>query len=184
MKIIKLTQNCQTIVDDEDFEELKKFKWFAWKTNDCMVYAARHFGTKKIVKMQNYLLNPPLGMIVDHVNGDSLDNRKENLRICTQKENVVNRGTGKNNKSGIKGVQFRRKINGCYSWYAMIGVGKINGKRKNVHLGCFKTPNQAAKIYDMAAIILWGHYAWLNNQKNFIPGLKLRYALTGKYWTE
>lgn len=184
MQEIKLTQGYQTIVDDDDFQELSKFKWFAWKVTGGNIYAARHIDKNKIVKMQNYLMNPPAGRIVDHINGDSLDNRKENLRICTQAENNRNSRIRKDNKSGFKGVHLRKKIDGSLVYTVMIGAGEENGKQKNAYMGCYESARTAAKIYDMAAVMLWGHYAWLNDPKNFIPGLKLRYEITGKYWTE
>ena len=96
----------------------------------------------------------PKGMATDHINGDGLDNRKQNLRICTHAENLRNRRLGKNNTSGYKGVSWHKlhKL-----WYAHISHNK-----KLMSLGYFKDKEEAAKAYDRKAIELFGEFAKLN----------------------
>jgi hypothetical protein len=90
-------------------------------------------------------------MQVDHINGNGLDNRKENLRICSHSENQWNRTKYKNNKSGYKGVFFHSKTG---HWEAGI---RINGKRE--YLGVFNTPQEASLAYSRKAIELHGEFA-------------------------
>ena len=93
-------------------------------------------------------------MHVDHINGNPLDNRKSNLRICTNAENQRNRGVNKNNTSGYKGVCWAKQNK---KWKARI---KHNGKL--IHLGYYKDKEEAARAYDKKAKELHGEYAYLN----------------------
>jgi hypothetical protein len=136
-QIIPLTQGKQTIVDDEDFEELSKFRW---RCSDGG-YVVRGYASK--IKMHRVVIGAPIGMEVDHVNGYTLDNRKENLRLCTHAENGRNRKLNADNKSGYKGVSWDNKIG---KWRVTI---KANLHR--IHLGYFADPVEAARVYDDAA---------------------------------
>lgn len=91
---------------------------------------------------------------VDHINGDSLDNRKINLRLCSNSENSRNRGANKNNTSGYKGVRFRKEYG---TYFATITVN-----RKEIYLGSFKTGKEAATAYNEAAIKYHDKFANLN----------------------
>lgn len=94
------------------------------------------------------------GEVVDHINGNSLDNRKANLRICTKAENSRNRKLGPTNKSGFKGV----------SWEAHTGKwrAKIGTDHKQITIGRFDTKEDAARAYNEAAIKYHGPFARLN----------------------
>jgi hypothetical protein len=94
------------------------------------------------------------GFETDHINGDSLDNRKGNLRTCTMEQNKRNRRTGKNNTSGYKGVQWCKRSK---KWKAGIMVN-----RKAIHIGLYQTKEAAAKMYNEAAIKHHGQFAKLN----------------------
>lgn len=96
---IPLTKGMVAIVDDEDFDSLNQFKWYA-KNNKAknrptdIFYACRRDkkfrGKRKTIYMHRFLMNPPRSRVVDHRNGNPLDNRKENLRVCTRAENNQN----------------------------------------------------------------------------------------------
>ena len=92
---------------------------------------------------------------IDHKNGDKLDNRRSNLRLCTQSQNMANTGISKANKTGYKGV-FWRKERAKFVAYIV-----VNRKRK--HLGYFTQAIDAAKVYDQAAMEAWGEFAIVNS---------------------
>lgn len=99
-------------------------------------------------------MNCPVGMCVDHIDGNPLNNCKNNLRICTQAENQMNRGKTKNNKSGCKGVYWAKQLK---KWKSQI---TINNKQK--HLGYYNCPIEAAKAYNSAALLYHKEFAKLN----------------------
>lgn len=149
-KIIPLTKGKVAIVDDEDFEWLSKFKWCF----DCG-YAARRTTKKegmKLVYMHRYMSNVPNDMEIDHINGDKLDNRRENLRICTHSENVLNQPIHKNSKTGKKGV-FKHQGK-------FVAAIRINNKK--IYIGIYSTVDEASKAYDEAAKKYHGEFARLN----------------------
>lgn len=143
-----------TLVDDEDYGFLNKFRWSYEPRNS---YARCSIGTKTIYLHQ--LVRPvDKASIVDHINRDTLDNRKENLRSCSVKENQWNVGTRKDNKSGYKGVVKRTKKPGRpESWIAQM---KHNGEQ--IWIGEYRTKNEAAEAYNKKAKALRGKFAFLN----------------------
>ena len=104
--------------------------------------------------MHRLIAKTPDELFTDHINGDQLDNRFENLRICTKSENGMNRGAMANNTSGFKGVSW---INKYKKYRAHISVSK-----KNIHLGYFDDPVTAAHVYDQAAKKYHGKFANVN----------------------
>jgi hypothetical protein len=143
MKEIKLTQGKVALIDDLDFVKINQHKWFFDHG-----YAKRN----KNIYMHREIMNTPEGMDTDHVNGDGLDNRRDNLRICTHNENVRNCKIGKNNKVGYKCIEKRG-----LKWRAYIVVNGI----KN-HLGYFNDSSAAASAYDTAAKKYFGEFAKTN----------------------
>jgi hypothetical protein len=99
--------------------------------------------------MHRFLLQPPPGLEVDHINGDRLDNRRINLRIATRSQNAMNRPRTRTNTSGFKGVSRLGSL-----WCAQI---KLEGKLH--YLGRYADPAEAARAYDVAAKIMFGQYA-------------------------
>lgn len=150
LKSISLNHGYVTLVDDEDFEWAKASTWFIHR-GSTKVYARRQTG-RKTEMLHRLITNVEPGNYVDHINGDGLDNRRSNLRVCSTAENARNRGASKANTSGFKGVHRNRR-----RWRAVITVD-YNYK----HLGTFDTPEDAAKAYDAAAKELHGEFAQLN----------------------
>lgn len=156
-----------TLVSDELFDFLNQWNWSAFRDSHTKSYyaARREYlgGGKKNAKfhkisMHRLIMYAPKGMQVDHINGNTLDNRKENLRICTNAENQHNSNKPKNNLSGFKGVTWHKNIK--------IWTASICKDYKKIHLGIFKTKTQAARAYDQAALKYFGEFA----KTNFIYG--------------
>ena len=144
MKNIQLSQNKLAIVDDEDYDYLNQFTWYAVKYKYTYYSVKCNYKYKKNDYMHRIIMNCPDGKFIDHINHNGIDNRKENLRICTEKENQGNRKLNKNNTSGFRGV-FKDKCSN--KWRARIRLGKNIRK----HLGYFTNINDAKKAYDKAA---------------------------------
>ena len=104
--------------------------------------------------MHRFLINAPKGKSVDHINGDTLDNRKENIRLCSHKENIRNRKINKNNKSGYKGVHIE---NLGKKWISQIVVDGLKIRARG-----FETAKEAAIHYNNMAIKYFGEFARLN----------------------
>lgn len=158
---IKLTQGFVTLVDDEDYEQLQAWKWYAQVLPSGRVYAQRRVctpGPRKAIAitLAAQVLWIPVGspLIVDHINHDGLDNQRSNLRLCNQSQNQGNRRKQQGTSSPYKGV-YREKGRG--KWRALI---YLNDSKR--HLGCFTDEIEAAKAYDEAALAQWGDFACLN----------------------
>jgi hypothetical protein len=163
VSFIQLTQGQIAIVDTEDYARLSRHNWCAtWEPNTKSFYAVRTDGardgartamSREVLEMSGDGSGGGPRLQADHENHDTLDNRKRNLRKCTQRQNSLNRRpTG---ASGYKGVALQDG-----RWRAQIfGYGD---NHKHISLGCFDTPEEAARAYDRAARKLRGKYAYLN----------------------
>jgi len=155
-EIILCNQKCQevarAIIDTEDIEKVENYKW---------AFGAYHHVTTMIEKnsvgIQNIIMGfkPIKNRIIDHKDRNPLNNRKSNFRFCTNAENSRNSSLRKTNKSGFKGVSWRKDRK---RWTARI---KLNGKQ--LWVGTFKDKLKAAKAYNAAAIKYHGEFAGLNN---------------------
>ena len=155
-KVIPLTQGKVAIVDPDDFERLKQYKWHATKCGRSY-YAVRSANGKSI-KMHRQITNAPKGLVVDHIDHNGLDNRRANLRLCTKQQNNCNTRSFRHKTSKYKGV-FKQK--GLKKFRALTRCN-----RKSIHIGMFESEIDAAKAYDKKARELFGEFAYLN-----FPGL-------------
>lgn len=155
MTIIKAQNGAEILIDAENFDV---FSRWVWRTSSGYACASLFDRTTKKAfdfKMHRIVANTPDGFDTDHINGNTLDNRRANLRVCSHAENMRNRRTGRNNKLGLKGVHQRH---GCSTFRAMIYVN-----RKKIDLGSFSDMAAAAEAYDRAALAYHGIFAQTNN---------------------
>lgn len=146
MKEIALTKGKVAIVDDDDFESLSRHRW-----HYSNGYAGRNTVTARgwrIQKMHRVILPVSDGMKVDHINGNKLDNRRSNLRVCTPGQNRANTGAMAKSKQKYKGVTFDKKFKKKYG-ARIVHEGKIH------LLGRYDTPEDAARAYNAARVNAW-----------------------------
>lgn len=144
MKELSLTRGFVALVDDEDYEQLSKYKWTA--TDEGYAFRmAKVIGGREKISMHRFLMgigkNDPRQ--VDHINGNAQDNRKENLRICSQSENLKNYKKPSTNTSGYKGVSWSTATN---KWKAQI---RVNNEVK--YLGVYENAEDAHRAYCAAS---------------------------------
>jgi hypothetical protein len=158
MKRIALNNGLFAIVDDDDFEELSKHRWYLYKGRNTHYACRSHYerdNTRHIRMHREIAKAQPLDE-VDHINGNGLDNRKCNLRLCSRSQNswnmVSTRGTSK-----YKGVSYKKKTK---KWKA-----QINYQNHDYHIGYFSSELDAAIAYDACARILYGDFARLNRKQ-------------------
>ena len=147
MKIVLTNSKSVALVDTKDYKRVNQFHWYLHTRG-----YAYGMAEKKHISMHRFILKPPHRMMTDHINGNGLDNRRSNLRICTNKQNQGNANVRIDNKSGYRGVSIS---NGKF-----IASIRINGKK--VHLGYFINSIDAAIAYNNAAIKEFGEFANLN----------------------
>jgi hypothetical protein len=154
---IYLGEGKFTILDPQDFYLFNNFHWCV-NGRDEQFYAVRNIvtahGKTKLVRLHREILKPPKGLVVDHRNGNTLDNRRDNLRLATKAQNMQNRRKRKNTSSRFIGVSFDKNYK---KWVTQI---VYQGNKK--WLGRFDSEIEAAKVYDNAAKKYHGDFARLN----------------------
>lgn len=158
-KIIALTQGQSTKVTAADFPWLDQWNWHAsWSPKTHSFYAKRNEkkvnGGYKIIQMAREILGCKSGEEADHINRDTLDNQRKNLRKATKLQNTCNKKMQSNNTSGYIGVTWH-KASG--KWRA-----RIMHKQISIDLGYFDSAEEAARVRDEAAKIYHGEFAVLN----------------------
>jgi hypothetical protein len=159
---VPLTQGKVALIDDVDYELISQHNWCANKDHHYNRWYAVSSTSRKDdpnnkqhqIKMHRLIMSATSTQQVDHVNGDGLDNRRENIRCCTKQENHFNRNKHKSGYSIYKGISYNKKVN---KWMARIRIDK-----KLLHLGYFLDEIEAAMAYDEAALKYFGEFANLN----------------------
>lgn len=155
MKKIELSHGRFAIVDDEDFERVSEYRWFYWlkKNSNLSGYASAQVN-KRTTMMHRLIIGAKPGELVDHINGDPLDNRRSNLRVCTPLENKRNSKKRIKTKSIYKGLS---KGEGRKKWQVQL---RYDGKK--ITIGNFESEIEAARAYDKAARLYYGAFASTN----------------------
>jgi hypothetical protein len=159
--LLNISKGLQTLIDYDDYIRLSNENNLKWNAQKCYnkFYVSKNKCNKKIY-LHRYITNCPDGFCIDHINGNSLDNRKSNLRICSFRENSRNV-----KKISYKGITKTK--NGKYQAQIMVN-------KKHINLGVFSVESEAARVYDLAAALLFGEYASFNFtfSKKFLNILK------------
>lgn len=166
---IELSRGYKSKIDDEDYELVTRYKWHAnpktFKNGKVYVRAAARIWHKEEKRyynwtLANWIMQPSKGLVVDHINRDPLDNRRRNLRICTQSENIFNKESSNLNRtSKYRGVHFdKSRAHRKKHWMA-----NLNHEGKSYRIGRFETEVEAAKAYNKLAKELYNSPWILNN---------------------
>lgn len=159
IQTISLSKGKEVLIDSSDYEFLSQWKW-------CYAggYAIRQEAVsdgrvrQRHVKMHRVINSTPDGMFTDHINGNTLDNRRVNLRTVTPQQNSLNRKGSRKSKSGYKGVYWNKHRN---KWTVFVWTVK-DGKRQRIYGGIYKDKHEAAKKYNKLVSQLYGEYAFMN----------------------
>lgn len=157
MATIKLLNSDKIVlIDDDMHEELSKHRWFLSNYRDYAVRSIHCGGRKHTSYMHRIILGLQFGnrLQADHINGNGLDNRNINLRICTHQQNLYNKMISKHNSSGFKGVYWHKRDK---KWQA-----RLSKEGRRMYLGDFTCPIEAARAYNKAALKHHGEFARLN----------------------
>jgi len=159
-KKIPLTKGRFAIVDEDDYEWLMQWKWcYRFNGNDYAIRGIRTPESKKgnvtrtTIQMHRAILKTPNGMHTDHINGNGLDNRKSNLRICTQSQNLKNqkKRKGSSKYKGVSWCKIKER------WVVQIQSDNIKK-----HIGYFLDENEASEAYNKAALAYHNEFARIN----------------------
>ena len=156
--LVPLSRGKFALIDNEDYDLISKYTWHVVLERKLYYRAKSSTGLGKkgaFIYMSRLIMNAKPGQVVDHKNGNTLDNQKKNLRFCSHTENKRNCVKHRDSKNPYKGVTKRR-----YGWDA-----KISFNKKGIYIGKFATAKKAAIAYDMAAQYFFGEFARLNFTK-------------------
>lgn len=153
--IVPLTQGFESVIDDDDAELVSSFRWKVLKSARNHIYAyGRSTETGCRILMHRLIMRPPDDMVIDHINGDGLDNRRENLRVCTQSQNLGN-SRKTHGVSRHKGVYWNKEHEAFHAQIGDCSATKF--------LGHYASEDDAAIAYNLAAKEKWGEFALLND---------------------
>jgi hypothetical protein len=143
----------ELLLDNQDYEDYKNLYLWVHKLGYIEVQLRLKANVWKNYRLSRLIMDCPKGMVVDHINHNQLDNRRSNLRICTQSENNKNRRVHLNSKTGYKGIFSQTK--GRY-------FAQIKCNRKTYYLGTYSNIETARGVYDEKVKELHKEFAVLN----------------------
>jgi hypothetical protein len=155
MKEILLTKGKVAYIDDEDYALVSQYSWAYFQPKSGPAYAVSQIsvgqGKQKAIRMHRIIMNAKPNELIDHRDGDGLNNQKYNLRLCTQSQNRGNSRHNKFSKAPYKGLSWRKDNR---VWQVTIGHNS-----KHFTLGTYKSPEKAFKVYCNANLLLHGEFA-------------------------
>jgi hypothetical protein len=161
VKVLYTKKREPVLIDDDVYEKICLDSWFITKNrNGRTGYAAKSIwttGGNKRVYLHRLIAEADDGSVVDHINGNTLDNRRENLRVVDASINEQNKKPY--GESDLKGVHFNK--------YAGKWQSKITKDGKQRHLGYFESKEDAARMYNFWALDLYGENAYINREVHF-----------------
>lgn len=161
MREIQLNNGAVALVDEGDYLLVSGYQWYLTPYGYAITGSRRDDGRQTTLPMHRLIMKPTERIVVDHINGDGLDNRRCNLRLASYSQNGQNRRNQQNNKSGFKGVGWSKRNR---KWQAYI---QINSRQ--LHLGYFDNPITAALAYDRASAEHHGEFARPNFSRESLP---------------
>lgn len=157
---VPLTQGKFALIDAEDWDVVAEITWSYGEVRPGYGYAMSKIN-RRTARMHNLILPVAKGLMVDHANHNTLDNRRLNLRCATRSQNFANSRRNRNSTTGYKGVTFYPRL------------GKWQAHIQRSHLGMFETPEAAALAYDAAAREVFGEFAQTNAQLSGVEPQRL-----------
>lgn len=145
------------LIDIEDIPIFEKYNWYVNSADKIRYYVVAKVynnGKVKNIKLHRIIMNAPTNLYIDHINGNGLDNRRCNLRLCTNQQNQGNSRKRKKTSSIFKGVSWQKDKK---KWRATITFNA-----KQLFLGLYNNEILAANAYDTKALELFGEFAYLN----------------------
>jgi hypothetical protein len=159
---IPLTQGEYAMVDAEDYERVNRHKWCLSRSGNRVYAQRRCHGTT--IRMHQFIMNPPQGKVVDHIDGNGLNNRRGNLRICNRQQNACNSRRRKAPNASSPYIGVYRYKNRPDKWYVKVQcVGDVT------NLGPFDSALEAARARDYQAVACFGEFAHLNLPEEWPP---------------
>ena len=159
-KQIPLNPDTVALVDDTDYDQVRAYNWFLSGTGYAVGFVPID-GKYKLTYLHRLLMNAQPGEIVDHINGDVLNNRRDNLRLATPQQNGQNKRLSPLSTTGLKGVGYHKKRRKYHTRIQRQGI--------RYHLGFFDDAETAALAYDAAARMLFGEFAVCNYPSQETP---------------
>jgi len=149
---IPLTRGNIALIDKEDYDKVKDYGWYSNYNKNTQSFYAMTETDKKGIRMHRHLLNNPKGFDVDHIDHNTLNNRRRNLRLCTNSQNIMNSKIRSDNSTGFRGVSFNKKTK---KYIARIMIDK-----KTITIGTYITALEASEAYNKVAKELHGEFCY------------------------
>lgn len=158
MREILATNGRVVAVDDDDYDRVAGYKWYAFLTGKSWYVNTRI--DRKTVYIHRLITGAPAGMDVDHLDGDGLNNQRNNLRVCTHQQNQQNM-----RKPNIPTHSIYKGVTKMARGGKKIWMAQVKHNKKHIHCGYFETQEEAARAYNAKALELFGEFANLNEIK-------------------